>query len=175
LLAVLAGVQHQPGPQFPHRLLGGEPVVQEHPAAAGLGRQLAAQHHVAVVQGEQGLHAGRVRARAHHVPLQALAGEEVQGAQDEALARPGLAGEHVEPRAELQAHVLDQGQVADAQVFQHGGCKLAQAGRICQWAAPCSRRPEIFAAGSRSPARSAFYFFTNGRRVARLAAFFGIR
>jgi len=119
LLAVLAGVQEQARPQFGQPLLGAQIVVDEQTAATGAGGQFTAQEEVLPVQAEHGLDHGPIPSGTDHVGRDALAENEIQGAQDEGFARAGLAGQGVEARTELQFHIVDEGQIANAQGFEH--------------------------------------------------------
>ena len=50
----------------------------------------------------------------------ALAAQQADGAHDDALAGAGLAGEHVHAGLERQLQLVDDGEVADAQLAKHG-------------------------------------------------------
>ena len=118
LLPVLAGVHEKAWTELGQAVLGTQVVVDEQAAAARAG-QLAAQEELLAVQAEHGLHQGLVPAGPDQVGRDALAEDEVQGAQDEGLARAGFAREHVQAGAELQFHVVDEGQIANAQCLEH--------------------------------------------------------
>ncbi|KAF5042482.1 hypothetical protein DSECCO2_512170 [anaerobic digester metagenome] len=115
---MLAGVHEKARTELGQALLGTQIVVDEQAAAARAG-QLAAQEELLAVQAEHGLHQGLFPAGPDQVGRDALAEDEVQGAQDEGLARAGFAREDVQAGAELQFHVVDEGQVANAQCLEH--------------------------------------------------------
>ena len=50
----------------------------------------------------------------------ATAEQQVERVREHGLAGAGLAGEHVQAGTEAQARALDQQQVLDAQLSQHG-------------------------------------------------------
>ena len=68
---------------------------------------------------EHRLDARLLGAGAHHVGRRAPAAQQRHRLDEQRLAGAGLAGEHVEPRAELDLHVVEQREVGDAQVRQH--------------------------------------------------------
>ena len=69
---------------------------------------------------EEGLHRGLVRTLPEDVGAHAAAEHEVEGADEERLARPGLPGEHVQSRAEADLHLVHHRETRDAQGRQHG-------------------------------------------------------
>ena len=58
-------------------------------------------------------------ARADAAPGRALAQEQGEGVDQHRLPGPGLAGEHVEPRAELKGDVGDGGEISDPEFGEH--------------------------------------------------------
>ena len=121
---MLPGGNEQTGAQFAYGILRGELVIGIGPAAAGFGHKLAAQHQIAIGQGKEGLNHGFVSSATHHIRAELVTGQEVDGFKNKALARPGFAGQHIEAGGELQFHVLNEGQVADAQQFKHAWLTL---------------------------------------------------
>ena len=51
--------------------------------------------------------------------LRALAGEEAQASEEDALARPGLARDRGEAGLEVEGDLIQQGQVADVERLEH--------------------------------------------------------
>lgn len=127
LLAVLGGVEEKLRAKRGQSLAGSQPVADVDAAAAGAGGQLPAQDQVLAVQHEKGLDHGLFAARPHEVRVHLLAGQEVDRRNDEALAGPGLAGQDIEALAELQFQVVDEGQIFDAQHFDHSAVPTAAA------------------------------------------------
>ncbi len=64
---------------------------------------------------ERALDFGALRAGAHHIGRRAIPEQEVDGVDDDGLARAGFAGEHIEARRENQIEPIDDGQVADTE------------------------------------------------------------
>ena len=65
-------------------------------------------------------HFGALGAVAHHFGPGAAAGEQLQRIDEDRLAGAGLPGEHGESRAQFELHGVDDGEVTDLQVGQHG-------------------------------------------------------
>ena len=61
-----------------------------------------------------------LRAVADHRRVGAAAHSELERVHQDRLARAGLAGEHREPRLELELERLDDDKIADAQLAEHG-------------------------------------------------------
>jgi hypothetical protein len=70
-------------------------------------------------QGEGRLDFGQFGAGAHPFARGAIAQQQTHGVDDDRLARAGLAGENVQPRAKTQLELVDNGKVADAQFGKH--------------------------------------------------------
>ena len=123
LLPVLADMEQKVGTKGPHGFLRGERAVEKEVAAAGRGRKFAAKHHflfsVFALAGEKSLHLSFVAAGADHVDGELVPENEIDGLENEAFAGPGFTGQDVHAVAEFQLHVVDKGQVAYAQIFQH--------------------------------------------------------
>ncbi len=91
----------------PHHQLGsrgGQPQGEE-PRVAGS----------RVAGAEEGLHLGLLGPGAHRVGLRAPAEHEMERIDEDALARPGLAGEHVEAGREVHLQLVDDGERPDPQ------------------------------------------------------------
>jgi hypothetical protein len=63
---------------------------------------------------------GGVRAGAHEPGVGPLAEEQAQAGDDHRLAGPRLAGQHVEPGAQLEQGVVDDAHAADPHLAEHG-------------------------------------------------------
>ena len=70
---------------------------------------------------------GTRRAAAHHAALGAVAQRQRQRVDQDRLARTGLAGEHGEPRREIEFDRFDQQVIADGQMRQHKRLNLETA------------------------------------------------
>ena len=90
------------------------------------GEQVA-QRRRAVADVEGGGELGALRAGAHHFGAALAAGEQRQRVDDDGLARAGFAREHGEPRAHLELDQIDDGEVTNLQVGQHGSLGLVEA------------------------------------------------
>jgi hypothetical protein len=102
-------------------------------ATLAAARQVATDEHLVVVHPEAERVAQMLRQRTLEQPLHqcfiGLAANEIGAAagaaqqrerlQQDALARSGLAGDHVQTAAEGDRKVIDDGDVADAQLAQH--------------------------------------------------------
>ena len=126
-LAVLGDVEQQLRAQCGQGVAGGERVAHVNAAAAGVGGQFPAQDQIFAVQHEQRLDHGLVAARPHQIGVHLFAGQEIDRRNDETLARTGLAGQHIESRAEFQLQIVDEGQIFDAQYFDHVVSPIAAA------------------------------------------------
>ncbi len=71
----------------------------------------------AAVQLERRFHDRFLAARPDQVRAGTLAERKVQGIDDDGLARAGLAGEHVQPRGEFHAELVDDGKILYVQFF----------------------------------------------------------
>jgi hypothetical protein len=102
---------------------------------AAVGAEHAAQDELALVldrlflepaqrvrgeRGEGGRDLGAFRALTHDVAGAAPARDEQQRIDDDGLAGAGLAGERGEPRAELELRLVDDDEIAQLQLSQHG-------------------------------------------------------
>ena len=86
------------------KLVGGEP---------GPGGRITLQQ-------EAGTHLGLVAARAHHAGFGALPQAQPQSIDGDGFARPGLPGDAGHPRLQIELEKLDDGEVVDGQLGQHG-------------------------------------------------------
>ena len=114
--------------QLRHAGLG---VVHEHPRPAvfqdlapdgqpwGGGQVLGQQPTFKVRRAEPAFHHSAVRRQPHTCGVGPLAKQQAQGAQQDALARSGFAGEDVEPFVEVELHFRDEGVVSDVNPPQH--------------------------------------------------------
>src|SRR5579859_4084130 len=68
---------------------------------------------------EHRLDARLARPAAHHIRRGAPAAQERHRLDEERLSGAGLAGEHVEPRPEIDLDVVEQRKIGDAEVRQH--------------------------------------------------------
>src|SRR6185437_430096 len=77
-----------------------------------------------------------------HFRAGAAAGEKLQGIDENRLPRPGLAGEHGEPRAQLELERLDDREIANLQTDEHGAGLQTQRPPLPrpQWSFERSRR-----------------------------------
>ncbi len=104
------------GPRAP---LGGHPPRQDE--LLGVGRHTVAQRIAqAVREVEDALDVRLGSTRAHHPGLGPSAEQEVQGVCEHRLAGPGLARQDVESGRQAQLGPLDEEEVLDAQLVQHG-------------------------------------------------------
>ena len=62
----------------------------------------------------------RVGAGPHEAGVGALTEQQAEPRHDHRLAGSGLAGEHVEPRAQLEQGVVDDADTADPHLAEHG-------------------------------------------------------
>lgn len=69
---------------------------------------------------KNGGHLAPFRASAHHVGPTAPAKCEPQRIEQNRFARPGFAGQHIQPRTEVHRQPLDDGNVANVEAAQHG-------------------------------------------------------
>ena len=120
VLSVLARMDDERRAQVACRVLRTERVIDEETAATCGSDELTSHDAFTVGKHEQCLDLRLVASGTHHIRPEAVAGEEVECLQDEALACPGLTCEHVQSVGELEFHVLDEGEVSDAKIFQHG-------------------------------------------------------
>ncbi len=86
-------------------------------------------------QQESSFDARLLGAGAHDARARSLAQEQLERADDQALPRAGLASDRVESESELQRGAVEEGQVLEGEVAEHGGP------RILRTAAPWSRGP----------------------------------
>ncbi len=70
-------------------------------------------------QPEGALHTRQVRFAADGGGVGPASQEHVEGVHDDRLARPGLAGEHDQPRLEGEFELVDDGKVLDAEFAEH--------------------------------------------------------
>ena len=99
---------------------------------------------------EAGLHLRGSGACAHEMGAGPCTGHEREADGDHRLARPGLAGQDVQPAEQLQVEVADDAEVRDVELMEHAGIL---AGRHRQGAAARAtphRRPAVRT--SRGPA-----------------------
>jgi hypothetical protein len=68
---------------------------------------------------ESGDYFGALGITADEIGAAAPAGDQAERVDDDRLARPGLAGEHGEARAEFDVQCIDDGEVADAEMDEH--------------------------------------------------------
>ena len=59
-------------------------------------------------------------ASANHIRRKLVAKQKAKRFKDKALPRPGFTRQHVHAGRKFQFHVLNEGQIANAQVFKHG-------------------------------------------------------
>ena len=97
-------------------------------AAASLCGDLAAQEDLAAVgRFEDGLECRCILAGPDQVGRGAPADEQPDGSHQNRLARPRLAGEHIEAGLELELQAVDDRQMADRKEPQHGlGCRSSR-------------------------------------------------
>ncbi len=76
---------------------------------------------VAGVEIEHRRHLALVGAAAHQLGPAAPAEHEAERVEQNRLARPGLAGQHVEARLELKLQPVDDQHVSNVEAAQHGG------------------------------------------------------
>jgi hypothetical protein len=74
---------------------------------------------------EQSFDLRRLRAGAHQLPPALAAEHQLERADQNALARPRFAGEHVQAGTELELELVDDGEVANSQAREHGRSSLA--------------------------------------------------
>ena len=117
---MLAGVADQTVAQVTQAFLGAQTVIDVEPTAAAFGQKFAAQDQILFRLTEQGFYLGAFGPWAHHVRRQSVAQQKTQGFKNKALAGPGFTSQHVHAGGKFQLHVLNEGQVANAQIFQHG-------------------------------------------------------
>src|SRR6185369_11734151 len=94
-------------------------VAADHDLVVGEAEPLAQLAGKAAV--EQSLDRGLIGVAADEIGGAARSAQQAQSLQDNALAGTGLAGEDVEAGVERQRQVVDDGEVADPQLTQHGG------------------------------------------------------
>ena len=138
LMLVLAVNIHQPFTQFPQRLgrLGHAVDVAARAASTGDDPpQLAFPVAVQVALGqpgarrrqgieiEQGAEIGPFRPMADHVAVGAVAQQQTDGVHQDGFAGAGFAGDRGHPGRQFQFQFLDNSEIADAQLGQHGGQK----------------------------------------------------
>ena len=93
---------------------------EEGAAPAALDRDVAADHQLGAVGVlEDGLDRRLLLARPHEIGRRPAADEQPDGADEDRLARAGLAGEHVQARLELDLQTIDDGQIADGDEAEH--------------------------------------------------------
>ena len=64
---------------------------------------------------------------AYDLGTRPAAGDQLQRVHEDGLACAGLAGQHREPRAQLQLDGVDDGEIADLQVREHAGLSALEA------------------------------------------------
>lgn len=69
---------------------------------------------------EDRFHGHALRPLAQKPGVKAVPQEEIKGVHDEGLPRAGLSGQDVEIRPEFQAHGLDDGEILDGKLAEHG-------------------------------------------------------
>src|SRR5688572_30131152 len=112
---------HEPRAQLTQSGRRGQRVVYECTASALRGN-FAPDNAVGGVAAdalEDGLNGGGVFAGAHEVRTRSTAGEEVDRFDEHGLAGAGFAGEHGEPRREIDLKVIDHRKIANAEEAQH--------------------------------------------------------
>jgi hypothetical protein len=72
------------------------------------------------VELELRLHPRRLGPLSHQLRAPPGPPQQRQRVDDDRLARPRLAGEHVHPAPQLERHIVEQGQATDVQVTEHG-------------------------------------------------------
>src|SRR5690606_1126734 len=104
-------------------LLGERGGGHEHPVGVGAalpaGGHGANHRHLVIAVPEEALHARLALTPSHEGPVGLVTEEQPQSSQEQGLAGPGLAGDHVETRSEVQGGVGDDTQVDDPQVMEH--------------------------------------------------------
>jgi len=88
-----------------------------HPLEAGVAQPGLEERRVVDV--EEGLHLGAGLPRPHQLGPPATPEDELKGIDEDALARPGLAGDDVEARAEVDLEGVDDREAPNAQTGQH--------------------------------------------------------
>jgi hypothetical protein len=108
--------------------VGGGDAAQDQGAILGRNPGLG-QHGMGGVKGGQvefGCHLALIGASADKVRPCAPAQHEAQRIQQDRLARPGFAGQHVQTRLQGQRQAVDDQKIADIQRAQHGPCPRRQ-------------------------------------------------
>src|SRR4029453_9382339 len=105
--------------QVLQRAGGGERAVDER-AAPSLRGQLAPDDDLTAVDLEQRLNCCRVLAGSHTLARRAATEQQADGFDEDRLARAGFTRQDVEAGVEIDLEPLDDGQVFDAQIPQHG-------------------------------------------------------
>jgi hypothetical protein len=90
--------------------------VRTRPARRGYG---AGEHHLPLVDDEAALHERLLGPRAHQHAVGPTPHQQLDGLDQEGLARAGLAGERREARFQDEVGLGDDPEVADAQFGQH--------------------------------------------------------
>ncbi len=117
---MLAGVGHKAVAQVTQAVLRAQFIINIQATAARFRYNFAAQNHIRIFSAEQGLHLRALSARANHIRRKLVAKQKTQRFKDKALPRPGFTSQHVHAGRKLQFHVLNEGQITNAQVFKHG-------------------------------------------------------
>src|SRR5581483_12377110 len=116
VMLVLPVHRDQAASELPELPRSGGATVQ---ASAGALSELSLQDELRSSGVEDRGHGGAVGAMPHLVGRTSRAERQAQGVDDERLAAAGLAGEQVEARAETDASLGDEREVANAQLTQH--------------------------------------------------------
>ena len=120
LVLVLAMEIDQVGGQLTQRRGRDQGAVEEGAAATALNRHVAPDHQFRTTGVfEDGLYRGLLLPRPHEIRRRPAADEQSDGADEDRLARAGLAGEHVQARLELDFQAVDHGQIADGDESEH--------------------------------------------------------
>jgi hypothetical protein len=82
---------------------------------------------------EQGLHPGPLLPRTDQARVGPAAQHQGEAHGHHGLSRPGLAGQDVEPRSELQVHLVDDAQAGDVELEQHAPDSTARRRRPPGW------------------------------------------
>jgi hypothetical protein len=135
----------RPRPRAPP---GGDLALEHHRVLVDLQPALVEQAREVVPAGdvEHALDAGAVGAGADELRARALAQQQSERADDDRLARAGLAREHVEPAGEREGQRLDDREVLDPEFGQHARAATPPAG-----ARRRARRPRGGRGGAGAP------------------------
>ena len=121
---MLADMEQEIRPHFPHGILGGQGIINEKMAATGRGRYRPAQDGLLLFSArclgvEKGLYLGHAAARPDEIHGKLVSKDEADRLQDETFASSRLSREDIHAPAELEFHIINEGEPFDAQVFQH--------------------------------------------------------